>query len=176
MKQETEALHAGYNKDEEKTMAVPIYLSTAYDFETTDFAASSFNLNEGTDNVYTRIGNPTTAILERRFAKVEGGSGALAVASGMGAIFYSILNIAESGDNIIVANQLYGGSITLFSQTLKRLGIEVRFFDVHAPKQIDELVDNETKCVCFESIANPSIDIPDFDAIIEIANEYYNNS
>ncbi len=171
MKQATKALHAGYNKDEEKTMAVPIYLSTAYDFGTADFAASSFNLNEGTDNVYTRVGNPTTAILERRFAEIEGGSGALAVASGMSAIFYSILNIAEAGDNIIVANQLYGGSVTLFSQTLKRMGIESRFFDVHSPEQIEDILDDKTKCIFFESITNPSIDVPDFESIIKIADK-----
>lgn len=172
MKQATQALHAGYTKDSQKTMSVPIYMSTAFDFGTADFAASSFNLEQGTDNVYTRVGNPTSAILERRFAEVEGGSAALAVASGMAAIFYSILNIAEAGDNIVVSNQLYGGTVTLFSQTLKKLGIESRFFDVHEPESIKELVDEKTRCVFFESISNPSIDVPNFDAIIEIANGY----
>jgi len=172
MKQATQALHAGYTKDSQKTMSVPIYMSTAFDFGTADFAASSFNLEQGTDNVYTRVGNPTNAILERRFAEVEGGSAALAVASGMAAIFYSILNIAEAGDNIVVSNQLYGGTVTLFSQTLKKLGIESRFFDVHEPESIKELVDDKTRCVFFESISNPSIDVPNFDAIIDIANSY----
>lgn len=172
MKQATQALHAGYTKDSQKTMSVPIYMSTAFDFGSADFAASSFNLEQGTDNVYTRVGNPTNAILERRFAEVEGGSASLAVASGMAAIFYSILNIAEAGDNIVVSNQLYGGTVTLFSQTLKKLGIESRFFDVHEPEKIKELVDEKTRCVFFESISNPSIDVPNFDAIIEIANSY----
>jgi len=104
---QTKALHVGYEKDSQSTMAVPIYQTTAYDFGTADFAAS--------DNVYTRVGNPTNAILERRFAEVEGGSASLAVASGMAAIFYSILNIAESGDNLVVSNQLYGGTVTLFT-------------------------------------------------------------
>ena len=169
---QTQALHAGYEKDTQRTMAVPMYMSTAFDFGSTDFAASSFNLQQGTDNVYTRVGNPTTAVLEKRFAVLEGGSGALAVSSGMSAIFYSILNVAQAGDNIIVANQLYGGTVTLFSQTLKRLGIEARFFDIHAPDAIEPLIDEQTKCLFFESITNPSIDVPNFDVLIEIANKH----
>ncbi|MGD9719556.1 MAG: O-acetylhomoserine aminocarboxypropyltransferase/cysteine synthase family protein [Sulfurimonadaceae bacterium] len=169
---QTLALHAGYEKDSHRTMAVPIYQTTAYDFQTTDFAASSFNLEQGTDHVYTRVGNPTTAVLERRFAELEGGSACLAVASGMAAIFYSILNITQSGDNIVVSNQLYGGTLTLFTQTLKKLGIEARFFNVHASDEIETLIDNKTKCIYFESLSNPSIDVPDFDAIIAIANKH----
>ena len=172
MQLQTEALHAGYDKDTQRTMAVPMYMSTAFDFGSTDFAASSFNLQQGTDNVYTRVGNPTTAVLEKRFAVLEGGSGALAVSSGMSAIFYSILNVAQAGDNIIVANQLYGGTVTLFSQTLKRLGIEARFFDIHSPDTIEALVDEHTKCLFFESITNPSIDVPNFDVLIAIANKH----
>jgi len=172
MQLQTEALHAGYDKDTQRTMAVPMYMSTAFDFGSTDFAASSFNLQQGTDNVYTRVGNPTTAVLEKRFAVLEGGSGALAVSSGMSAIFYSILNVAQAGDNIIVANQLYGGTVTLFSQTLKRLGIEARFFDIHSPDTIEALVDEHTRCLFFESITNPSIDVPNFDALITIANKH----
>jgi O-acetylhomoserine (thiol)-lyase len=169
---QTKALHAGYEKDTHRTMAVPIYQTTAYDFQTADFAASSFNLQQGTDHVYTRVGNPTNAILERRFAELEGGSACLAVASGMAAIFYSILNIAQSGDNIVVADQLYGGTVTLFTQTLKRLGIEARFFNVHSLNEIEPLIDDKTKCIFFESISNPSIDVPDFDEIIKISNKY----
>ncbi len=169
---QTRALHAGYEKDSNRTMAVPIYQTTAYDFGTTDFAASSFNLEQGTDHVYTRVGNPTNAILERRFAELEDGSGCLAVASGMAAIFYSILNITEAGDNIVVSNQLYGGTVTLFTQTLKKLGIEARFFDVHSLHEIEPLIDNKTKCIFFEAISNPSIDVPDFDEIIKISNKH----
>lgn len=172
MHEQTLALHAGYEKDSQKTMSVPIYMSTAFDFGSADFAASSFNLEQGTDNVYTRVGNPTNAILERRFSEVESGSAALAVASGMAAIFYSILNIAEAGDNIVVANQLYGGTVTLFSQTLKKLGIESRFYNVHEPKSIETLIDENTRCIFFETISNPSIDVPNFDAIIAIANHH----
>ncbi len=172
MNQETIGIHYGYEKDNQKTMAVPIYQSTAYDFGSADFAASSFNLEQGTDNVYTRVGNPTTAVLERRFAEYEGGSAALAVASGMSAIFYSIINVADAGDNIISTSQLYGGTVTLFRHTLKRLGIEVRFFDKLNPESIDDLVDENTKAIFFESIANPSIDVPDFEKIAEIANRH----
>jgi len=169
---QTEALHAGYDKDTQRTMAVPIYMSTAFDFGSAEFAASSFNLEQGTDNVYTRVGNPTTAVLEKRFATLEGGSAALAVSSGMSAIFYSILNVAQAGDNIVVASQLYGGTITLFSQTLKRLGIEARFFDIHSPETVEALIDDQTKCIFFESITNPSIDVPDFGAIVAIADRH----
>lgn len=172
MNQDTIALHYGYEKDNQRTMAVPIYQSTAYDFGSADFAASSFNLEQGTDNVYTRVGNPTTAVLERRFAKMEGGSAALAVASGMSAILYSIINVADAGDNIISTSQLYGGTVTLFSHTLKRLGIEVRFFDKHKPEEIEDLIDDKTKAVFFETITNPSIDVPDFEKITEIANKH----
>ena len=172
MNDQTNAIHFGYEKDTQGTMAVPIYMSTAYDFGSADFAASSFNLEQGTDHVYTRVGNPTTAILERRFAKIEGGSASLAVASGMSAIFYAILNIAEAGDNIIASNQLYGGTITLFTQTLKKLGIETRFFDVNGYEAIENLIDDKTKCIFFETISNPSITVPDFESIVAIANKY----
>jgi len=172
MEQQTLALHAGYEKEAQGTMAVPLYMTTAYDFGSADFAASSFNLQQGTDHVYTRVGNPTTAILERRFATIEGGSGALAISSGMGAIFYAVLNIAGAGDNIIVASKLYGGTITLFTQTLKRLGIEARFFDVHNPGEIAPLIDEATKGIFFETISNPSIDVPNIEAIVAIANAH----
>jgi len=171
MEQQTLALHAGYDKEAQGTMAVPLYMSTAYDFGSAEFAADSFNLQQGTDHVYTRVGNPTNATLERRFAQIEGGSGALAISSGMGAIFYAVLNVAQAGDNIIVASKLYGGTITLFTQTLKRLGIEARFFDVHDPEQIKGLIDDNTRAIFFETISNPSIDVPNIEAIVSIANE-----
>ena len=170
MKQDTLAIHSEYKKDTQRTMNIPIYMTTAFDFGTTEFAASSFRLEQGTDNVYSRVGNPTNAILERRIAQIEGGSGALALASGMSAIFYSILNIAQAGDNIIASNQLYGGTITLFSQTLKKLGIEARFFDIDKTEDIEKLIDENSKCIFFETISNPSIDLPDFEKIINIAD------
>ncbi|MCT7554366.1 O-acetylhomoserine aminocarboxypropyltransferase/cysteine synthase family protein [Aliarcobacter butzleri] len=172
MEQDTLAIHSEYKKDTQRTMNIPIYMTTAFDFGTTEFAASSFRLEQGTDNVYSRVGNPTNAILERRIAQIEGGSGALALASGMSAIFYSILNIAQAGDNIIASNQLYGGTITLFSQTLKKLGIEARFFDIDKTKDIEKLIDENSKCIFFETISNPSIDLPDFEKIVNIANKH----
>lgn len=172
MKQDTLTIHSEYKKDTQRTMNIPIYMTTAFDFGTTEFAASSFRLEQGTDNVYSRVGNPTNAILERRIAQIEGGSGALALASGMSAIFYSILNIAQAGDNIIASNQLYGGTITLFTQTLKKLGIEARFFDIDKTENIEKLIDENSKCIFFETISNPSIDLPDFEKIVKIANKH----
>lgn len=172
MEQDTLAIHSNYQKDTHKTMNIPIYMTTAFDFGSTEFAASSFKLEQGTDHVYSRVGNPTNAILEQRIASIEGGSGALALASGMSAIFYSILNIAQAGDNIIASNQLYGGTITLFSQTLKKLGIEARFFDIDKTEDIEKLIDENSKCIFFETISNPSIDLPDFEKIVKIANKH----
>ena len=172
MKRETVAIHEGYTKDSQKTMAVPIYQTTAYDFGNADFAADSFNLKQGSDNIYTRIGNPTTSVLEKRFAKLEKGSASLAVSSGMSAIFYSVLNIAESGDNIIASSQLYGGTTTLFTHTLKRLGIEARFFNIDNPEEIEKLVDSRTKGIFFESLSNPTITIADIEKIAEIGNRH----
>ncbi len=171
MKKETIALHAGYEKDEQKTMAVPIYMTTAYAFDSAEHAANLFALKE-LGNIYTRIGNPTTDVLEKRFAALEGGEAALATSSGMAAINYSVLNLVEAGDNIVAANQLYGGTVTLFTHTLKRLGIEARMFDVHQPQRIEELIDEKTKAIFFESITNPSIDVPDFEKIVRMANEH----
>ncbi len=171
MKKETLALHAGYEKDEQKTMAVPIYMTTAYAFDSAEHAANLFALKE-LGNIYTRIGNPTTDVLEKRFAALERGEAALATSSGMAAINYSVLNLVEAGDNIVAANQLYGGTVTLFTHTLKRLGIEARMFDVHQPQQIEDLIDEKTKAIFFESITNPSIDVPDFEEIVRIANEH----
>jgi len=142
-----------------EAIGTPLYMTTAYDFTSAEFAASSFVLEQGTDNVYTRVGNPTNAALEEKISELEGGSGALATASGMSAITYAILNIVESGDNIIASNQLYGGTITLFAQTFKKLGIEVRFFDIDATEDISDLIDEKTKCIFFETISNPSIDL-----------------
>ncbi len=171
MQKETIALHAGYEKDEQKTMAVPIYMTTAYAFDSAEHAANLFSLKE-LGNIYTRIGNPTTDVFEKRFAALEGGVAALATSSGMAAITYSVLNLCEAGDNIVAANQLYGGTVTLFTHTLKRLGIEARMFDVHNPQQIENLIDEKTKLIFFESITNPSIDVPDFEKIVAIAREH----
>lgn len=171
MELQTKALHAGYEKGPEGTMAVPIYQTTAYEFRDTEHAANLFALKE-LGYIYTRLNNPTTDVFEKRFAELEGGEAALATSSGMSAIFFAIANSAEAGDNIICARQLYGGSLTQTAHTLKRFGIEARFFDVHAPEQIEALVDDKTKVIFFESLTNPSIDVADIEAITEIANKH----
>ncbi len=168
---QTKALHFGYEKDTQGTMAVPLYMSTAYEFRDIEHAANLFALKE-LGNIYTRLNNPTTDVFEKRFAELEGGEAALATASGMSAIFYAIVNAAEAGDNIICASQLYGGSLTLNSHTLKRFGIESRFFDVQNPSEIEALIDNKTKVIFFESLTNPSIDVADIEAITAIANKH----
>ena len=170
MKKETIALHYGYKKDNQQTMAVPIYQTTAYEYKNTEHAADLFSLKDK-GNIYTRIGNPTTDIFEQRFAELEGGIAGIATASGMSAIFYSIVNLAKVGDNIIISTKLYGGTVTLFTHTLKRFGIKIKFFDPHKPKKINKLIDKKTKAIFFESITNPSIDISDFNGITKIANK-----
>ena len=168
---QTEALHAGYEKDSQSTMAVPIYMSTAYEFRDVEHAANLFALKE-LGNIYTRLNNPTTDVFEKRFAQLEGGEAALATSSGMSAIFYAIANAAEAGDNIVCASQLYGGSLTLFSHSLKRFGIEARYFDVQNPQEAEALIDDKTKVIFFETLTNPSIDVANISAITAIADKY----
>ncbi|MEA3227528.1 MAG: O-acetylhomoserine aminocarboxypropyltransferase/cysteine synthase family protein [Campylobacterota bacterium] len=168
---QTEALHAGYEKDTQGTMAVPLYMTTAYEFRDVEHAADLFALKE-LGNIYTRLNNPTTDVFEKRFAQLEGGEAAIATASGMSAIFYAIANSAQAGDNIVCASQLYGGSLTQTAHTLKRFGIESRFFDVHNPSEIENLIDDKTKVIFFESLTNPSIDVADIEVITAIADRY----
>ena len=168
---QTKALHSGYEKDSQGTMAVPIYMTTAYEFRDVEHAANLFALKE-LGNIYTRLNNPTTDVFEKRFAELEGGEAAIATSSGMSAIFYAIANSAEAGDNIVCAKQLYGGSLTQTAHTLKRFGIEARFFDVQNPSEIEALVDDKTKVIFFESLTNPSIDVADIEAITTIANKH----
>ena len=169
MRDQTLAIHAGYEKDEQGTMAVPIYQTTAYEFRDADHAANLFALKE-LGNIYTRLMNPTTDVFEKRFAALEGGAAGVGTASGMAAIFYAIANVAEAGDNIVVARQVYGGTTTLTGHTIRRFGIETRYFDVKNPSEIESLIDEKTKLILFESITNPSIDVPDFEAIVAIAD------
>lgn len=168
---QTLALHAGYEKDTQGTMAVPIYQTTAYEFRDLEHGANLFALKE-LGNIYTRLNNPTTDVFEKRFAALEGGAAAIATSSGMSATFYAIANSAEAGDNIVCAKQLYGGSVTLLTHTLKRFGIEARFFDVHKPEEIEALIDEKTKVIFFESLTNPSIDVADIAAIAAIADKH----
>ena len=171
MHEQTLAVHAGYEKDAQGTMAVPIYMSTAYEFRDTEHAANLFALKE-LGNIYTRLMNPTTDVFEKRFAALEGGVAAIGTASGMAAIFYAIANVAEAGDNIVVAKQVYGGTTTLTGHTIKRFGIETRYFDVRNPSELEALIDEKTKIIIFESITNPSIDVADIDAIVAIADKH----
>lgn len=152
-------------------MEVPIYQTTAYEFKNAQHAANLFELKE-LGNIYTRLMNPTTDVFEKRFAALEGGAAAIATSSGMAAIFNTIANVAEAGDNIICASKLYGGTVTLTGHTIKRFGIEARYFDVHNPGELEALIDDRTKLILFESITNPSIDVPDFDGIVEIARRH----
>ena len=171
MKEQTLAIHAGYDKDAQGTMAVPIYQTTAYEFRDTEHAANLFALKE-LGNIYTRLMNPTTDVFEKRFNALENGAGAVGTASGMSAIFYAIANVAEAGDNVIVAQQVYGGTTTLTGHTIKRFGIETRYFNVNNPTELETLIDEKTKIILFESITNPSIDVADFDTITTIANKH----
>ncbi|KMN33847.1 O-acetylhomoserine aminocarboxypropyltransferase [Chromobacterium sp. LK1] len=172
MKLETLAVHAGYAPDPTtKAVAVPLYQTTSYAFDSTQHGADLFDLKvQG--NIYTRIMNPTTDVLEQRVAALEGGIGALAVASGMAAISYAIQTIAEAGDNIIATGTLYGGTYNLFAHTLPQLGIEVRFVDYRQPQRIGEMADARTKAVFCESIGNPLGNVVDFAAFADQAHRH----
>jgi len=171
VKKETAAIHAGYNKDSQGTMAVPIYQTTAFAFESAQQASDRFCLQD-LGNIYTRLTNPTTAILEERLAALEGGASAIATSSGQAAIFYAVANLYEAGDNIIVSDKIYGGSVTLFKYTMKRLGLDARVFDLDNPETIEALIDDKTKAIYFESLSNPQIAVADIDAISAIAKKY----
>ncbi len=169
---ETLAIHAGYSVEPTtKAVAVPIYHTSSYAFDDTQHGADLFDLKVA-GNIYTRIMNPTNAVLEERVAALEGGIGALAVASGMAAIAYAVQTICEAGDNIIAASTLYGGTYNFFAHTLPRQGIEVRFFDHKTPEAIHDLVDDKTKMVFAESIGNPLGNIIDIEAISEAAHKH----
>lgn len=169
---ETLAIHAGYSVEPTtKAVAVPIYHTSSYAFDDTQHGADLFDLKVA-GNIYTRIMNPTNAVLEERVAALEGGIGALAVASGMAAITYAVQTICEAGDNIIAASTLYGGTYNFFAHTLPRQGIEVRFFDHKNPAAIHDLVDEKTKMVFTESIGNPLGNIIDIEAIADAAHKH----
>ena len=170
MKFETIAVHGGYSPDPTtKAVAVPIYQTVAYAFDDTQHGADLFDLKVA-GNIYSRIMNPTNAVLEQRLAELEGGIGALAVASGMAAISYAIQTIAEAGDNIVSSSTLYGGTYNLFAHTFPQLGIEVRFADPRDPAAFAALIDERTKAVFCESIGNPLGNITDFQALADVAH------
>ena len=168
----TLALHAGQQKDPAtNARAVPIYATSSYLFNDTEHAASLFALKEF-GNIYSRLMNPTNDVLEKRLAALEGGAAGLAFASGQAAINAAILTIAHSGQNIISATSLYGGTWTLFTQTFKQLGVEVRFFDSGKPEDISRLVDDKTRLVYFETLGNPKNDVPDFRKLSDVAHSH----
>ena len=169
MKKETISIHAGYETEgTTKSVAVPIYQTVAYEFDNAQHGADLFNLAVP-GNIYSRIMNPTVDVLEQRVAALEGGVAALCVSAGSAAINYSILNIAEMGDNIISTPHLYGGTYTLFAHMLPKQGIEVRFAESSAPEDIAKLVDENTKAIYCESIGNPAGNISDLKAISSVA-------
>ncbi len=171
MRPETIAVHGGYTPDPTtKSVAVPIYQTSSYAFESAQHGADLFDLKvQG--NIYTRIMNPTTDVLEKRLAELEGGIGALALASGSAAVTYALMTIAEQGDNIVSSSTLYGGTYNLFAHTLPQFGIEVRFADPRKPADFAALIDARTKAVYCESIGNPLGNVTDFGALAKIAHE-----
>ena len=172
MRIETIAVHGGQSPDPTtKAVAVPIYQTVAYAFDDTQHGADLFDLKVA-GNIYTRIMNPTHAVLEQRLAELEGGVGALAVASGMAAISYAVQTIAESGDNIVSSSTLYGGTYNLFAHTFPQLGIETRFADHRQTDAFEPLIDARTKAIFCESIGNPLGNITDFARLAEIAHKH----
>ncbi len=172
MKIETIAVHGGYTPEPTThAVAVPIYQTTSYSFDDTQHGADLFDLKVP-GNIYTRIMNPTSAVLEQRVAAMEGGVGALALASCMAAITYAILTICEAGDNIVTTSTLYGGTYNLFAHTLPQYAIEVRFADYRDPKSFERLIDAKTKAIYCESIGNPLGNVVDFGALAEIAHAH----
>ena len=165
---ETRALHAGQTVDETMSRAVPIHRTSSYLFKSTEHAANLFGLKE-TGNIYTRIMNPTHDVLERRMASLEGGAAAVAVASGTAAIYYSIINIASAGDEIVSANNLYGGTFTMFNDILPGFNIKVNFVDPREPGNFEKAITKKTRAIFFETIGNPALDFADIGAIAEIA-------
>jgi len=169
---ETLALHAGQQPDPTTgARAVPIYQTTSYQFKDTDHAARLFGLQEF-GNIYTRIMNPTTDVLEQRIAALEGGVGALALASGQAAETLGILNVAGAGDNIVSSSDLYGGTYNLFRHTLPKLGITTRFVDARDHEGFRQAIDDRTKLVFLELVGNPRLDIVDLQTIAGIAHEH----
>lgn len=172
MQKETIAIHSAYDKKNGNgEMAIPISQTTAYAFRDSEHAANLFALKE-LGPIYTRLNNPTNDILEQRYAQLEGGAAAIATSSGQAASFYSIANLAEAGDNILVSDKLYGGTVSLFNYTIKRFGIEARVFNSDDASNLEELIDDKTKAIFFESLSNPQIAIPAIDKIVEIAKKH----
>lgn len=168
----TIALHAGQVPDPTtNSRAVPIYQTSSYTFNSAEHAANLFSLKE-MGNIYTRLMNPTTDVLEKRLAELDGGVGALALASGSAAITLAILNITQCGDNIVAGNNLYGGTYNLFHHTFKRMGISVKFVDSSDPAKVAAAIDDNTKAVFTETIGNPKNNVDDFEALAKVAHDH----
>ena len=170
MKFETICLHGGHQPDSVSfSRAVPLYRTSSYVFRDTEHAANLFALKE-LGNIYTRLMNPTQDVLEQRVAALDGGAAALALSSGTSAIFYSIINICQAGDEIVSANNLYGGTFTQFNDILPKLGITVRFVDPNDPENFARAITPKTKALFCETVSNPGLDVADLEAISEIAH------
>jgi len=168
---ETLMLHAGQSPDSATlSRAVPICQTSSFVFKNSEHAANLFGLKEF-GNIYTRLMNPTTDVLEQRLAALDGGIGALAVASGQAAITYAVLNIAQAGQNIVSTNYLYGGTYNLFHYTLPKLGITVKFVDTSNPENVRNAIDENTRLVYSESVGNPKNNVDDFEALGKVAHE-----
>jgi O-acetylhomoserine (thiol)-lyase len=172
MKRETIAIHAGYDGDPTtKAVAVPIYQTVAFEFDDAAHGAALFNL-EVLGNIYTRIGNPTNTVLEKRVAALEGGVEALSVSSGMAAIHYSLINIAEMGHNIVSLPQLYGATYTLLAHILPKQGIAGRFAEDDSPEAVEKLIDENTRAVFCESVGNPAGNVADIEGLARVAHKH----
>lgn len=171
LQRETLALHAGHTPDSETgSRAVPIYQTSSYVFKDADHAANLFGLKEF-GNIYTRLMNPTTDVLEKRVAALDGGVAGLAVASGQSAITLALLNIAQAGDEIVAANNLYGGTYTLFHYTFKKFGIKVKFVDSGDLEGFKAAITDKTKAIYTETVGNPKLNVTDLEALAAIAHE-----
>lgn len=168
---ETLQVHAGQTLDPTGSRAVPIYQTTSYVFESADQAANRFALTDA-GNIYTRLTNPTTAVVDERVSKLEGGTAGITVASGSAAITYAVLNIADSGDHIVAASTLYGGTYNLFSVTLPKLGVTTTFVDPDVVENFEKAITSKTKALFIETIGNPGINLIDVEAVAEIAHRY----
>ncbi len=172
LKPETLAVHGGQKPDTDTlSRGVPVYRTTSYVFKSTEHAARLFGLEEP-GNIYTRLGNPTQAVLEERLALLEGGSGALAFASGTAAIFSAIINIARQGDEIVATSNLYGGTYTMLDVILPDLGIKGKFVAPNDLKAMEAAITGRTKAIYTESIGNPSLDVADIEAMAELAHRH----
>lgn len=170
---ETLALHAGYEPERTTlSRAVPVYRTTSYVFRDTDHAANLFSLKES-GNIYTRLGNPTQEVLEKRIAALEKAKAAVALSSGTSAIYYTIINLCKAGDEVVSANNLYGGTYTMFDNILPQFNIRVKFVPYNKPTEYEKAITEKTKGIFIETIGNPTLGVPDIEKIAEIAKKFH---